>query len=283
MSLESIARKARQAIIKTMLSEGIPGKLGNGSGTLYFTDKNGVTHRDQVWVRVSVEGTQTEIVAYCTAVNPALNLPVRVANRSRGPEVIAVDRMLSGSFTDGRMTEVPRHWWTHLWLGPDPAFLDSRSFMGLGVRPSDPPALTVDVKAGFYRYGGSLKNFPDTTSGSLSSYVPSTGRRHFVIICLDRENNALEIVDGTTKLIAAGNITRSEVAAVSVGDAYYPLAAVRLDNGQTEVRLPDIIYDMRLWAGELGVEAGGASASAIMTDADAGIMVDADGNVMIES
>lgn len=251
MSLEAVARKARRIIQRTVVNEGVPGKLGAVDGTLYFTDKNGVTHRDQVWVRMSTEATQTEIVAYCTAVNPLLHLPVRVADRERGPEVIGVDRGLSGSFTGGRMTDVPRHWWTHLWLGPDPAFLDSRSFMGLGVRPSDPPALTVDIKAGFYRWEGELKAFPDTTSSSLSAYLPAgSAVNHFVILCLDRPNNALVVVDGNDKLASEGAINQSDITAVNVVSSYFPLAAIRLRAGQSEIRLPDIIHDVRPWGGD---------------------------------
>jgi hypothetical protein len=258
--MSELKRLAQQFVLKTVLHEGTPGKLGNSAGTLYYTDPQGTLHRDQVWVRVAAEGGMAEVVAYCTAVNPQLHLPVRVAKRDGRLTVIGVDRGLAAQFGGGRLPDLPRHWWTHLWLGPDPAFLDSRSFMGMGVRPSNPPALTVDVDGGFYRYNGALYYLADQTSTSLSAYVPSaSGVRHFVILCLNRAAAALAIVDGADKLVVAGDITGADVAGVSIPAAYYPLAAIRLNFGATAIRLPDIIFDVRPWGGDTSLGSSTAS------------------------
>lgn len=280
---EDLLRLAKRAIRKTIIYEGFPGKIGKSDGTVYYTDSAGNFHRNRVWVRVSIEGKQTEIVARCVAVNPRLHLHVRVANREGVPTVIGLDRTYSGESTGGANSGVERHWFTHLWTGTDPAFLDPRSFMGFGVRPSNPPALTVDIKGGFYRWNGTLKQLADQTSSSLSSYRPSgSAARHFVIVCLDRPNNSIVIVDGNDKLIAAGPINRDDIDDVSISSDYWPLAAVRLVNGQTEIRLPDITHDVRLWAGD-NAGPGGANFNSIVTDANGSVVVDANGNVVVES
>jgi hypothetical protein len=110
----------------------------------------------------------------------------------------------------------------------------------------------------------------------------------FVIVCLDRVAGELAIVEGTSSasLSSLPPFTVADVAAIDVDDTYYPLAAVRLYNGQTQIKPLDIFLDCRLWGGELWSTAGGTAslvASAIMVDADFNIMIDADYNVMVES
>ena len=286
MTSDPLLTAARRAIVKTILNDGVPGRLGRTDGTLTYIDPSGIEHRDMAWARVGGEGQAAEVVVRCLNVQRLHNMPVIVANRDGVPTVIRADTTRALDFTNGRLADIGPHSWTHGLYGGDTIFIRGQQFLPLMARTSVPPDMTVTVEAGFYRYNGDEEVWPGGPSGSLTSYLPSTaGRQHFVIIALDRATNTLQIVDGFDKATTDQLIPFSveDIATVDVSDAYWPIAAVRLYVGQTIINTVDIFADLRLWGGELYTEAGktaGIITDAIMVDADGSIMIDADGNVM---
>jgi hypothetical protein len=133
--------------------------------------------------------------------------------------------------------------------------------------------MAVTVEQGSYRWQNVEKIWEEGNSGSLTAYVPgSASVNHFVIICLDRANNALVIVDGDDidatsdpYGLMPGVLTAADVLAVTIADAYYPLAAIVLYNGMDAVRASDIVMDLRLWGGEGGLN-GDVTGPASATD-----------------
>ena len=280
MPNSELLRVARQAIIKTIRREGVPGLLGSADGsTIRYTDPGGTLHNDLMWVRLGSEGETSETVAKAGAVPLVYNLPIRLANRDGTPTIIGVDEFRASATTGGYPLPTGLHAWTHYRLGPDPLYTEGLAFLPLVARPSDPPAMTVTVEQTFYRYNGVDKVWETGDTADLSSYVPVVGVQHFIIICLDRENNTLVIVDGidTSSPLSIIPFTVADVSAIGIDSTYYPLAAVRFYNGQTTILAPDIFMDLRLWGGEY------TDFDVVMTDALGGVMVDALGSVMVES
>jgi hypothetical protein len=258
--------------------------LGRPDGTVVYTDDNGTVYRNKVWVRIVTDAAVTEIVAENRAVPLHPGLPVRVATINGTPTVIGSDTVPANIYTGGYLSDVAEHAWTHGRFGPDPVYIPGLQFLPLAARPSQPSAMTVTVEQGFYRWEYEERFFATTTSASLSSYVPSnSGEQHYILLSLNRSTEALVITDGTTvqtPLIREVPFTNAEILALvkTIATVCYPLAAIRFYYGQTTVRSPDIFMDLRLWAGEVRLEA-----DIIMTDADGNIMVDGDGNVMVET
>jgi hypothetical protein len=286
--MDRLLELARRAVWGAVLAEGVPGLLGKADGTLSYIDAQGTSHPDMCWARIGGEGTSNEMVVRCTTVQRIANMPVLIASRNGRPTVIRTDTERALVFTGGRPADLPVHWHTHRLLGTDPGYLEGQQVLPLMARPTDPADLTVTVEPGFYRYDGVEHVLERTVSGSLAAYVPGPNLQKFVIVCLDRVAGELAIVEGTSSasLSSLPPFTVADVAAIDVDDTYYPLAAVRLYNGQTQIKPLDIFLDCRLWGGELWSTAGGTAslvASAIMVDADFNIMIDADYNVMVES
>lgn len=251
--MDELHRAVRQATLNIVQAEGVRGLIGKGDGTVGYVDDAGTAHGDLCWARVGLQNPATEAVIRCVDVPQQYNLPVIIADRGGVLTAIRVDTLRAYSWSDGQFVNIMPHAWTHGRYGPDAVYIMGLQFLPFACHPAIPPDLTVVVEGGFYRYGGTFTAFETTTSDSLSAYVPaSSSYSHFVLMCLDRSTNALAIVDGTD---LSGNAkavpTASEIEALTVPDAYWPLAAIRLYNGQTEILPRDICTDLRLWGGEL--------------------------------
>lgn len=253
---EELRRLAKTAIIGTITNEGQPGVLGRADGTLYFTDAAGVIHRDRIWCRIGQGDSPTEVVVDCTGVPRQYNLPVIVANRNGRPTAIRTDATTVNHFTGGRQIDVTEHAWMHGRFGGDPLYITGPAFMPLMAVPSNPPAMTVQVREGFYRYQGIEKVFLTQTSGSLSAHIPASAlQQKFVVLSINRSTNALTVTAGTSIIAPTDEVapfSATEVLAImdDLADEHYPIAAVRLYNGQTRITAPDIFMDLRLWGGE---------------------------------
>jgi hypothetical protein len=202
------------------------------------------------------------MVVRCYAVTPQYDLPVTIDNIHGVPTIIGMDVAAALDFTGGRPgANVGAHAWLHNRLGPDPIYITGLQFLPLQCRPTAPVSMAVTVEQGSYRWQNVEKIWEEGNSGSLTSYVPgSAAVNHFVIICLDRANNAIVIVDGDDIDATSdpfglmpGVLTAADVLAVTIADAYYPLAAIVLYNGMDAVRASDIVMDLRLWGGEGGL------------------------------
>lgn len=264
--MNKIRRLARRAILNTVVNEGVPGKLGQGDGTVRVSDGAGGVRRGLNWARVSQEGKMTEIIVRNTTVPEHADLPVRIALRQGVLTVIGQDGGASFSYTGGQSL-LANHWWQHARLGPDPGYITGPAFLPLMARPSKPPDMTVTVESAFYRFGGVSKVWRRGPSPDLSSYVPggTVLIQHFIVLCLDRDANSLAVVDGVDSgPVATSSVPFDEDDVLDVladlDDDYFPVAAIRFYSGQTSVRAADIFMDLRLWGGELYGSVGGGSA-----------------------
>lgn len=264
MTTTEIRRLFKRIVTKTVDNRGYPAVIGKVDGTVHWTDSNGVLHLDRVWVRLGDGSNPQEMVARCYSVTPQYDLPVTIDDLHGVPTIIGMDVAAALDFTGGRPgANVGAHAWLHNRLGPDPIYITGLQFLPLQARPSSPVSMAVTVEQGSYRYQGVEKIWEEGNSGSLTAYIPTEASiNHFVIICLDRATNALVIVDGDDidatddpfGLLPA-TLTAADVLAVSIADAYYPLAAIVLYNGMDAVRAADIAMDLRMWGGEFS--AGG--------------------------
>ncbi len=251
--MSDLRKLARRAIQHTVATEGRPGLLGKKDGTLAYTDPGGAVRYDRCWARVGNGDAQTELVVRCTGVPRQLNLPVLIADRNGVPTAIRVDYARAETFAAGYLTETPTHSWVHSRLGLDPIYIASLAFLPLMAVPTSPVSMMVEVQQAFYRYEGTHKVWETANSADLSAYLPAPNIQHFIILCLDRANNALAVVDGSD--VPAGEtgtipFTVDDVAAISIPAAYWPICAIRFYNGQTAIEALDIFMDLRLWGGE---------------------------------
>ena len=252
----------RGAVARINDQRGKPAYLGKTDGTLYWVAPNGTTYRTKVWARIGEEASRQEQVVDCLAVSPQLNMPVRVDHVNGVLTVIDIDNRWYAEFSGDRPGgKVGAHAWLHSRLGPDPLFISGLQYLPLLVTPTNPADLTVTVQAGAYMLDdGSLQFLETAVSGSLSAYVPGSGY-HFVIVCLDRPNDAIVIVDGadvsnsSDALFGKATVSKAEIEAVSISADYWPLAVVLLYEGQTQIKARDITHDLR--AGNSG--GGGGS------------------------
>lgn len=288
-----LRRAFQRATRHTIHNEGAAAVAGRADGTtFYFTDSNGTIHYDRLWFRyIDGETPTQEAVAYNGGVPAQIGLPIKVLTRNNRL-FATVDQFSSllFQFTGGGWFPIAPHAPTHYRLGTDPLYIEGLAFKPFLVRPSDPLALTVYVEPGWYRYQGAQPiAWPGGNTGSLSAYVPvvDDGRIHFVIVALDRSSNTLAIIDGADvsgggdpMFPAGATVTISDIEAITIAAAYWPLAVVELGYGHTLIRPRDITFDLRLWPGE---NSGLFSVDDIMTDANGSVMVDALGNVMVSS
>ena len=242
----------RGAVARINDQRGKPAILGKTDGTLYWVSPAGTTYRTRVWARIGEEASRQEQVVDCLAVSPQLDMPVRVDHVNGILTVIDIDNRWYAEFSGDRPGgKVGAHAWLHSRLGPDPLFLSGLQYLPLLVTPTNPADLTVTVQGGAYMLDdGSLQFLETAVSGSLSSYVPGSGY-HFVIVCLDRPNDAIVIVDGadvsnsSDALFGKATVSKADIEAVSISTDYWPLAVVLLYAGQTQITARDITHDLR--------------------------------------
>jgi len=266
-----LSRLLKRAILQTVINEGMPALLGKTDGTLSYVDGNGTHHYDRVWARIGSNVPPVEAVVRCISVPQTLNLPVIVADRDGVLTVIRIDTSRALEWSGGQLIDVAPHNWTHGRYGSDPLYITGLSFLPLAAYPSNPPDLTVTVEQCFYRYQNTHKVFERTTSDSLSAYRPTgTNVTHYVILALDRSTNTLAIIDGDD--VTGGNraLPSAETVLATTGfrSEHFPIAAIRLYNGQTTIMPRDIFMDLRLWAGESSASGSGSSGSAAVMGPD---------------
>lgn len=262
--MNAFQRAFTNAVRHKIHDEGRPAVLGNNAGAIYFVDEAGNTVSNTVWIRyVEADGVYLSEAAVRNSSLPAVvGLPVLIVTR-HGVLTAIIDeygpRMQQFVNYSGWIPQ-SQHWQTHELGGTDPGYLDGLQFKPGLVKPSSPAAMTVYVNPFWYVYEGVEDVFEGGTSGSLSSYVPGTdnGTGHFVIICLDRANNAIAIVDGDDYGgFWGGSLTLAAIAAVSIPADHYPLAVVEFYYGQTAVKAADITFDRRRWGLETGLDING--------------------------
>ena len=276
---DELIKLFKKAAISAIINEGVPGVVGKADGTIFYTTPAGVRHYNRVWARIGEGNERVELVVHAPNISKQWNMPIIIADRGGTPTAVKADWLRASVFTGGRVTDVPQHAWTHQRTSIDPLYIQGQAFIPLMARPTNPPDMTVTVEHGFYRYKSTEKVLTQTVSASLTSFKPdSAALVHYIILCLNREDNNLFIIDGDDVITLTLAIVVAKIA--NLEDRYFPIAAIQLHQAQTAIHAYDIFYDMRLWGGE-GFDSGGADFSLIMTDDTTAIMVDANGNVMV--
>lgn len=259
MSMSELARLARGAILKSVHDEGVAGLIGKGDDeTTYYTDPQGTTYKDHVWVRIGNPSSTTTVVARNTRVPAEYDMPVIVAERHGGMEVIRADYARAAERTGHQVAEVGPHAHTHSRFGSDPLYIEGMQVIPLMTRPQNPADMTVYVSPGFYRHLGTEKVWEGGNTNDLSSYIPSTHsnsafvNHYFIIICLDRSNNEIVVVDGSSKTTTNYRVPfdAADCAAIDIDDDYHSLSAIHLHQNHTAIVTRDIFMDMRFWGGE---------------------------------
>lgn len=135
-----------------------------------------------------------------------------------------------------------------------PQTVSSISIQPGRVEPSRLGALYIHVAA-FRHIGGGWVGgsyiggvlVPTTDDIDLASYVPgTTSYVVWVVIYLDPVTNALGIVAGTPVFGLQSDLLESDIDLIVLPKNVYPLGAVALQNGQTQIDSSTRIVDMRL-------------------------------------
>lgn len=261
MPSSDLIRAARRALAHLQETEGRTGTMGLADGSLYYTDAIAGTHHNKVWV--TLDDGSGPVAALCETMMPQWGLNVRVGDRGGISMILGPHQPKARQFTGGRSFNVPRHAELHQSTGPDPLYLAGQQLLPLMATPTTPASMAVTVYRAKYRYNGTEKIFDTADSADLGSYIPGDDTtQHFVILCLDRANNVLVVVDGDD-VAGAGRsafgqttkydnpITTSDIDAISIASAYYPICAIRFYYGQPTIGPYDIFADLRLWGGEV--------------------------------
>lgn len=254
------------AIYKTVDFRGRPATVGRQDGTAKVTAENGTVYKDRIWITYTDTGTKlSEAIVRRVKVPFLPGMPVLIKDIKGIPTAYIDEGPVMDVYSNnGNSIPVESH--QHYLEGPNPEYVEGLRFMPVGVHPSEPPALTVYVEPGFYRYEGVIDAWTGGDSGSLATYVPvvDDARIHFVIIALDRSDNSIDIIDGDDVLAVVDPyftipafVDYDDILAIDIDAKYMPLAVVELTYGQTAVKVKHITYDHRLWGGEAGIDING--------------------------
>jgi len=141
---------------------------------------------------------------------------------------------------------VGEHGANHLRGGSDPSYIDLKQIINLLAFPGT--GLTVKIYGG-YAINCSGSTLVHSLGGvvDLTSYIPSSGHRKYILISLNA-SGVLTVTDGTE----VDSVDLAIIDAPDIPDTYAPICFVRLRYGQTTISDayadPDIIdlrYTMR--------------------------------------
>lgn len=284
--MTSLEQAFIRAVGKASDQRGKPAVLGKLDGTLYWVDPSGMTHRTRVWARIGEQNSNQLVVVDCLKVPPQIDMPVRVDYVNGVLSVVDVDNKRAVEFGGGRPPgSGGAHAWMHSRLGPDPVYIEGLQYLPLAVTPNVPtPDLTVLIQPGaYYDLSGDLQVIDTAVaSGSVSAYVPGSGN-HFVIICLDRSDGSIAIVDGDDvsgggdALFPTATVTAADIEAITIDPDYWPLGVVLLAAGQTQIKAKDIVKDLRPVAGSGGGGGTPGGADTYVQFNDGGVLGGDDG------
>ena len=131
------------------------------------------------------------------------------------------------------------HEWPDYHQGSDPVNVYPRSLTSFRTYPSGSD-LSVNVWAHRYPYKGVLKEFTGVAGVSMLSHQPGSGNALLVLVYLDKENNHIRTVEGTS---IGDGATLPPFPAIP--DNAILSACVRVDGDQTSVLEADIL-DLRM-------------------------------------
>lgn len=140
---------------------------------------------------------------------------------------------------------VPLHWANHQYLGSDQGYVNWRQITPLGVFPTNPPTLSVQVYAGYIPRAGT-NVFVNSQVVNLVAHVPTTGSdARYVLISYDSTGTAV-VTDGTINSLGFNALAETDIPATPAGN--WRSCAIVLYTGQTAIvenRNEIDFYDLR--------------------------------------
>lgn len=193
-----------------------------------------------LYVRRGVDGELGNTLAYNQGAPVMAHLPVLLRwNRGRY-EIVGVDSSRAPSYGGG--SSVPKH--NHR-TGSGLEYEQQSKLIDRG-RVKWSSGLTVSV--GEFRYrksDGTWETYPGGTL-DLTSYVPGTADTHaWVVVGVDPSDNTAKAAAGTP--VATGTALDTADIDGILDNAYIPLAAIDVANGDTALSTPGDYVDARGW------------------------------------
>lgn len=129
-------------------------------------------------------------------------------------------------------SRVPLHWANHQYLGGDQGYINWRQITPLGVFPTNPVSLSVQVFNGYIARGSSSV-FVNSQVVNLESHIPTVaGDARYVLISYD-STGAVVITDGAINAGGFNALTVADIPATPSGN--WRSCAVILYTGQTAI------------------------------------------------
>lgn len=195
--------------------------------------------------------SSTPFDIYNTRVQGVDNLRVYIGYLPHMPKQLqvidVVDQRLEQTQPDGSIVvpiyaNVVDHANNHAYLGVDPVYVNWRQITPLGVFPTYPVSMLIQIRAGYIPRPGADTWVNDQTV-DLTSHVPGSGAR-YVLVSFDAAGN-VTLTDGPIGTDFA-SLTAADIPDTPAGD--WRSAAVLLYAGQSAVvenRSEIDIYDLR--------------------------------------
>lgn len=262
------------------------GKLGDGSGSLYYDDT-----RTMVWARF---GETKAIPVFCNRVAPENELQVVVGYAPEQPRLYQVLSTYSdkpGGENAGRLggyAPATRYEWLAPKGGQDPLYVHLRAFTPLGIYVSHPPSMSVRLMRGMIINASKTPIEVPAAASDHTAYIPATaGKAVLVLHTIDNDGLNVETVSSEFDidlLMPVGN-RFVNVPALPVNTVFVR-GLVRVYYGQTAVnegRTNRDIIDLRFpgfyggaagavaWADIVGKPATWDALWAELTGASAGV------------
>lgn len=215
-----------------------PAELGNPDGVVVVPDEPG-------WIYVRMTSGEVIKVYNGGRVPEVFGQKVMVGYEPANPKLMrAIDvRHVYGEAL--AYASLVGHAYSHMWLHPDGGndvvFIDARQFMALRVAPAG--GNTVKIYFSPTQISSGWKMVSEVVD--LNSYIPTTpGNALWVLLAL----NALGVVSVTAGVEVAGRYNLDESYIPQLSSGRRPLAAIVLEEGQTQVtesRTQQDILDLR--------------------------------------
>lgn len=246
--LDAAIRKVKlQKIDKVQQISGLLGVTKDGTNQIEVPGRRGF-----VWVRL--RNNLSELVqAFNENVSLVFGLPVLVERDPSNPSRYRVVGRDVGRYNSwgGSATGQAAHGSTHSFVpggGGDMVWVYSQQFMPLLVVPSgNAGAMSLVVQPALYYISGSYHYLGGTGTANLSSYKPSDGNAHVIVLEIDPASGQLLISTGTMAGVPNQLTGTAELAPYFpplIDESHEPLAAIRLLSGTSYLSWANL-YDLR--------------------------------------
>jgi hypothetical protein len=203
----------------------------------------------RVWCRIYGQEESQPIPVLNRKVPPTPELRVIVRQVLSGWEIVDLDSASTVVDTDDYKGQsgVLAHAEEHEPWGSDPLYVYMRAMTMLRCSPTG-SGFKVAVPPTNYPTGqGTLATFPGRNNYDLEAHKPASGLQRLVLVFLNTETNALDVVLGSTSPDSPAIIP----AKPAIPDDAIPSAYVRLSGDATSLTEADIVEDVRAFISPL--------------------------------